>query len=59
MMSKLGKRTVAIQVFANVSRSKGNQTMKFGPLIEYKITNVSLEKSCKKTWWKNYFQTPY
>ena len=48
MMSQLGKRTVAIQVFTNVSRSKGNQTMKFGPLIEYKIRNISLEKPCKR-----------
>ena len=59
MMSQRGKRTVAIQVFANVSRSKGNQTMESGPLIEYKIRNISLEKPFKKTWWRNQLQTPY
>ena len=53
MMSQRGKLTVAMQVFANVSRSKGNPTMKFGPLIEYKIRNISLEKSFKKTWWRS------
>ena len=29
-----------------ISRSKGNQTMKFGQLIEYVMKNISLEKSC-------------
>ena len=29
----------------NISRSKGNQTMKFGQLIEYKMRNIFLEKS--------------
>ena len=29
----------------NISRSKGNQTMKLGLLIEYKIKNIFLEKS--------------
>ena len=28
----------------NISRSKGNQTMKLGLLIEYKIKNIFLEK---------------
>ena len=29
----------------NISRSKANQTMKFGQSIEYNMTNISLEKS--------------
>ena len=29
----------------NISRSKGNQTMKFGQLIEYNMRNIFLEKS--------------
>ena len=32
----------------NISRSKGNQTIKFGHLIEYNMRNISLEKSCAK-----------
>ena len=29
----------------NISRSKGNQTMKFGQLIKYNMRNVFLKKS--------------
>ena len=32
----------------NISRSKLNQTMKFGQLIEYKMRNIFLEKTCIK-----------
>ena len=32
----------------NISRSKGNQSMKFGQLIEYNIRNIFLEKSYTK-----------
>ena len=32
----------------NISWSKGNQTMTYGQLIEYKKRNVFLQKSCKK-----------
>ena len=31
-----------------MSRSKGNQTMKFGQLAEYNIRNIFLEKSYTK-----------
>ena len=43
-----GKQTTAIQIFPNISRSKGNQTMRFGQLIEYNIGNIFVEKSCTK-----------
>ena len=33
---------------ANTSRSKGNQTMKFGQLIECNMKNIILEKSYTK-----------
>ena len=33
-MSQPGKQTIAIHVLPNISRRKGNQTMKFGKLIE-------------------------
>ena len=35
MTSKAGKQTIAIRVLPNISRSKDNQAMKFGHLIEY------------------------
>ena len=35
MVSQRGLLTVAIHIFANISESKGNQTMKFGQFIEY------------------------
>ena len=38
--------TIAIQVLPNISRSKCNQTVKFGQLIECNIRNIFLEKSC-------------
>ena len=48
--------TVAIHILPNIS-SKGNQTMKFGQLIEYNMRNIFLEKSYTKMWWRNYSQT--
>ena len=32
----------------NVSRRKGNQTMKFGQLTEHNMRNISLKKSYTK-----------
>ena len=42
MTSQPGKQTVAIHVLPNVLKGKGNQTMKFGELIEYKMRNILL-----------------
>ena len=39
---------IAIQILINISRIKGNQTRKFGQLIEYSIRNIFLEKSYTK-----------
>ena len=33
---------------SNISRSKVNQTMKFGQLIEYNMRNIFVEKSYTK-----------
>ena len=41
-MSQCGQQKITIHVFSNISRSKGNQTMKFCHLIEYKVTNIFL-----------------
>ena len=48
MTSKPGKLTIAIQILPNTSRSKGNQNMKFGQLIEYNTRTIFLEKSFAK-----------
>ena len=48
MTSKSGKQTIAIHILPNISRSKGNQTMKFGQLIEYTMRNIFLENSYTK-----------
>ena len=45
MTSQLGQKTILIHILPNISRSKGNQTMKFGQLIDYKMRNIFLEKS--------------
>ena len=41
MTSQSGKQTTKIHILLNISRSKGNQTMKFGQLIEYNVRNIS------------------
>ena len=48
MTSQPGQQTIAIHILPNISRSKGNQTMKFGQLTEYNMSNISVEKSCTK-----------
>ena len=48
MTSQPGKQTIAIHILPNISRSKSNQTMKFGQLIECNMRNIFLEKSYTK-----------
>ena len=45
MASQPGKQTIVIHILPNISRSKVNQTMKFGMLVEYNMRNIVLEKS--------------
>ena len=45
MTSQTGSQIIAIHILPNISRSKGNQMMKFGQLIEYNMRNISVEKS--------------
>ena len=42
------KQTISIYILPNISRIKGNQTMKFDQLIEYDMRNNFLEKSYTK-----------
>ena len=45
MTSQPGKQTIAIHILPNISRTKGNQAMKFGHLVKYNMRNIFLEKS--------------
>ena len=45
MTPQTGQQIIAIQILFNISRSKDNQTMKFGQLIKYKVKKIFLEKS--------------
>ena len=53
MTPQTGKPTIIIYVLPNISRSKDNQTMKFGQFIEYNMRNIFLEKSCTKGYGEN------
>ena len=46
-MPQDGKQTIATHILPNISRSKGNQRMKF-QLIEYNMRNIFLGKSYTK-----------
>ena len=46
--SQSGKKIIATYILPNFSKSKGNQTMKFGQLIKYDTRNTFLEKSFTK-----------
>ena len=46
MTSQRGKETIAIHILTNISKSEGNQVMKFNQLIENNLSNIFLEKSC-------------
>ena len=49
MASQLGKQTLAINILPNISKSKGNKTMKFGLFIKYNKKNSFLQKLCTNT----------
>ena len=48
MTSQPGKQTTAIKILSNISRSKGNQAIKFGQLVKHNMKNIFLEKSYTK-----------
>ena len=39
------QKIITIYMLPNISRSKGNQTIKFGQIIEYNMKNIFFEKS--------------
>ena len=48
MTSQTGKQIIVTQILSNISRSQGNQRIKFDQLIEYNLRNIFLEKSYTK-----------
>ena len=48
MMSQPGQQTIAIHIFPNISRNKGNQAMKFVHLIQYNMRNIFVENHTQK-----------
>ena len=44
MTSQPGKQAISTHALPNISRSKGNKTMKFGQLIEYSMRNIFPQK---------------
>ena len=54
--SKSGQQTIVMHIFPNISRSKGNQTMKLRQLIEYNLRSIFV-KIIHKMYWRNHSQT--
>ena len=48
MTSQPGEQLIAVNILPNISRSKVNQTMKFGQLREYNMRIILLENSYAK-----------
>ena len=48
MKSQPGLQAIAVHILPNISQSKGNQTIKFGQLIEYNKGNMFFQKLCGK-----------
>ena len=46
MTPQPGKQT--IYIFPNISKSKGNQTMKFGQILEYNMRNIFHTQNAKE-----------
>ena len=58
MTSQPGIQIIAIHILSNISENKGNQTMKFGELIEYNKRNIFLQKLCGK-WGRETSSRPF
>ena len=48
MTSQPGLQATAVHILPNISQSKGNQSIKFGQLIEYNKRNIFFQKLCGK-----------
>ena len=67
MTAQAGEKVITIHILPNISRSKGNQAIKFGQLIKNCMRNFFLQKSWRKwdretsprplfVFWKNFIQ---
>ena len=52
MASQPGWQTSVIHILPNISRRKGNQSIKCGHLMECNMRSIFLEKSCTKCGWE-------
>ena len=57
MTSQHGLQTIAMHILPKSLQSKGNQTMKFGQLVDYNKRNIFLQKLCRK-WGKETSSRP-
>ena len=48
MISQPVKQTVTINTLLDITKSKGNKTIKFSLLIEYNVTNIFMLKLRRK-----------
>ena len=48
MTSQPGLQAVALHILPSTSQNKGNETIKFGQLIEYNKRNNFLQNLCRK-----------
>ena len=55
MTARRRNQAIIMHMLPNISRSKGNQTMKFGQLIEYNMKNVFLGKSYSEKLFLDHF----
>ena len=54
-----GQKTIVIHILPNISRSKGNQTIKFGHLVEYNMRNIFLVKNHLQNVMEKLFPDPF
>ena len=52
MTSHTGPQIITIHILPNISKIKGNHTMKFGQIIEYNMRNVFHTQNYKKSYTK-------
>ena len=53
MTSQTGQQVITTHTLFNISRSKDNQTMKFGQLIEHDLRNIFLKNHAKLFFFKS------
>ena len=58
MTSQPGKQIIATHILPNISRNKGNQTMKVDLLIEHNIRNIFLKNNSQNVV-KKLFSYPF